>query len=460
VNWNALLPEIILSLGILVLFVLELFSERKHFRVLLLLAALLPIVALFSLFFVNFPARTLFDVFEVNRLNLVGKGFIYLLTSLFLFSLQDYYEKKDSSYNELSYLPLLSTLGLSTLLSSVNLGLLFLSLELSSITIYIMIALLRRDYLSKEGSFKYLVIGAVGTAMLALGSAFYYASTGSMFVVGYSKENSLFLLSLFFIMSALALKISAVPYHFWTPDAYEGAPTPITAYLSTVPKLSLYFLLVNLLAYFSHLKQWLILLAVLSLLSMFYANLVAYVQRSVKRLLAYSSIAHAGYFLLGLSLSDPQLQSALLFYVSVYTLATLGSFTVLTILEKREGFSHHLLDYRGLYSQHPVLSSLFALFLFSTVGIPPMALFVGKLGIFLGLVNSGLFPLALAFVVGSLLSVGYYLRVVVAMFLEEGQRKFEPAKTSSGEAVTLLLCSLGVILFGLFPQLIYNLLSL
>ncbi len=459
-NWNALLPELIISLGILFVFIFDLLLPKREYRFLLYLSLLVPIISLISLFFVEYPAKTFFDLFEVNAINLLGKGVIYLLTSLVLLSMQDYYEKKDSVYTELAYLPLLATLGLSILLSSSNFILLFISLELASISMYIMVSLLKDEYLSKEAGFKYLVIGAVATSMLALGSAFYYASTGSLFLKEYKEENTLFLLALFLILSAIALKASAVPYHFWTPDAYEGAPTPITGYLSSVPKVAVYFLLAQFIVYFHHLKQWLILVAVLSLLSMFYANFVAYAQKSVKRLFAYSTIAHTGYFFLGLAALDSHLQKALLFYVSLYAFASLGVFTIMALLEKREGFSHHILDYRGLYKEHPFLASLFALFLFAFIGIPPMALFVGKLTLFMGLVNSNLLPLALAFAVASIISAGYYLRVVVAMFLEEGEKKFPPARISGGETLVLVVCSLFMILLGIFPHIFYDLIKL
>lgn len=459
-NWNALIPEIVLSLGILLVFVLDLFVQKKHYRALTIISAFVPIASLISLLFVNYPASSLFNVFEVNSLNLLGKAILYILTSLVLFSMHDYYEKKDSVYTELSYLPLLSTLGLSILISAKNLVVVFVSLELASIGMYIMVSLLRGEYLSKEAGFKYLIVGSVGTSMLALGSALYYASTGSLFFKEYRDENSLFLLSMILLLSALALKASAVPYHFWTPDAYEGAPTPITGYLSSVPKVAIYFLLVQLLGYFYHLKQWLVLVAVLSVLSMFYANFVAYTQKSVKRLLAYSTIAHAGYFLLGISTMDQQLQKALLFYVSLYAFASLGSFTLMSVLEKRLGFSHHIFDYRGLFKEHPVLASAFALFLFAFIGIPPMALFIGKLGLFIGLVNTMLLPLALALVLASIVSAGYYLRVVVSMFLEEGEKRFPSVKVSGGEALVLLVCSLLIILLGIFPHLFYDLISL
>ncbi|MCS7263087.1 MAG: NADH-quinone oxidoreductase subunit N [Aquificaceae bacterium] len=459
-NWNALLPELLLSFGTLFVFILDLFATKKHYRALSYLSAFVPVASLLSLFFVEYPAKGFFDLFHVNAVNLLGKAVLYALTSLLLFAMHDYYERKNSVYTELSYLPLLATLGLSLLISSANVVLLLLSLELASISMYLMVALLREEYMPKEAGYKYLILGAVGTSMFALGSAFYYASTGSLFFKEYRDENTLFLLSTLLILSALALKASAVPYHFWTPDAYEGAPTPIAGYLSSAPKVAIYFLLVQLLPYFHHLKLWLILVAVLSLLSMFYANLVAYAQRSVKRLLAYSTVAHAGYFFLGIATLEPQLQKALLFYVSLYAFASLGSFVLMSALEKREGFSHHLLDYRGLYREHPLLASVFALFLFAFIGIPPMALFVGKLTLFMGLVQSLLVPLALAFLVASIVSAGYYLRVVVFMFLEEGERRFPATKVSGGEALTLIVCSLLVLILGLFPHILYDLFRL
>jgi len=193
---------------------------------------------------------------------------------------------------------------------------------------------------------------------------------------------------------------------------------------------------------------------------MFYANFTAYAQRSVKRLLAYSSIAHAGYFLLGISLSDKLLHTGLLFYVSVYTFATLGSFVVLSALEKSQGFTHHILDYRGLGKENLVLGALLSFFLLAFIGIPPMALFVGKLNLFLGLVHAKLVLLAFAFVVASIISAGYYLKVISYIFLEEGERKYKKVSFSAGESLTLLVCFVLVILFGLFPHLLSNFIRL
>ena len=459
-NWNAVLPELILLIGILTLFILELFLAKRHYKFLSILGFIFVFFSAYSVFFVNYPAKVFFDGFSVDGLSLIGKLFILALTGLVLLASYDYFNKKNSIYGELPYLYLIATLGLMVMLSSENLAIIFTGLELASITMYILTGLFKKHYLSKEGAFKYLVIGTTGTSMYALGTGLVYAASGSITIGQSSGENTLFALGVVLLISALALKVSAVPFHFWTPDAYEGAPTPTTAYLSTVPKVAFYFLFVKLLAgLISSFQDWRYIVIAVALLSMFYGNLVAYAQRSVKRLLAYSSIAHAGYFLTALTAVDESLFTALLFYVFVYGLATLGAFTVLAVLEKREGWNHHFLDFKGLYQDSPVLAIMLALFLFALIGIPPAAIFLGKLGIFFGLVKTEQIILAVLFAIASLISAGYYLKVIVYMFLYKGEKKFGSATISAGEAFTILISGFLVILLGLFPQIVLNLLA-
>ena len=458
-NWNAILPETILVAGVLILFILELFLSKKHYKFLNILGFIFVFFSAYSIFFVNYPSKVFFNGFSVDGLSLIGKLFILALTGLVLLSSYDYFSKKNSAYGELPYLYLIATLGLMVMLSSENLAIIFTGLELASITMYILTGLFRKEYLSKEGAFKYLVIGTTGTSMYALGTALVYASSGSITLNSFSGENTLFALGIVLLISALALKVSAVPFHFWTPDAYEGAATPTTAYLSTVPKVAFYFLFVKLLSgLIASFPDWKYVVIILAVLSMFYGNLVAYTQRSVKRLLAYSSIAHAGYFLTALTAVDKHLFTSLLFYVFVYGLATLGAFTVLSVLEKREGWNNHFLDFKGLFQDNPVLAIMFALFLFALIGIPPAAIFLGKLGIFFGLVKTEQIILAILFAVASLISAGYYLKVVVYMFLYGGEKKFGKAEISAGEAFTILASGFLVILLGLFPQIVLNLL--
>ncbi|NPA41054.1 MAG: NADH-quinone oxidoreductase subunit N [Aquificae bacterium] len=458
-NWNALLPEIVLSVGILLIFALEIVLKEKYYKSLTILGFITVVLSAFSVLFVSYPARTLFDGFTVSGFNLIAKFFLLAVTGLVLLSSYDFFIRKKSVYSELSYLYLIALLGFMVMLSSENLAIIFVGLELASITMYILVGLFKKEYFSKEGAFKYLVIGTTGTSMFALGSGLVYGSTGSL-LLGFQKgSDPIFALGVLLLMSALALKVSAVPFHFWTPDAYEGAPTPTTAFLATVPKIAMYFLFVKLTVYmFSALPSWELLIGIVAVASMFYGNLMAYAQRSVKRLLAYSSIAHAGYFTLALTVVDKVLMSSLLFYVFVYALATLGAFTVLSVLEKKEGWTHHFLDFKGIAKEHPFLASALALFLFALIGIPPMAVFVGKLGIFMGLVRSELFIPALLFAIASLISAGYYLKVIVYMFLHEKERDLGETRVSAGESFTLLASVLAVFFFGLFPGFIIDLL--
>ncbi len=458
-NWNTLLPEILLSVGILLVFGLELFLKEKHYKTLTLLSLAVVILSAFSVLFVNYPSVTLFNGFSITGITLVAKFLLLIVTGLVLLASYDFFMKKESVYGELPYLYLLALLGFMVMLSSENLAIIFVGLELASITMYIMVGLFRKEYLSKEGAFKYLVVGATGTSMYTLGSGLVYGSTGSLLLSSQKANDPILALGVLLLMSALALKVSAVPFHFWTPDAYEGAPTPTTSFLATVPKIAMYFLFVKLTIFlFSTIPVWEFLIGVVAVVSMFYGNFMAYAQGSVKRLLAYSSIAHAGYFTLALTKVDSFLFSSLLFYVFVYALATFGAFTVLSILEKKEGWTHHFLDFKGLAKEHPLLSSLLALFLFALIGIPPMAIFVGKLGIFMGLVKNDLLVLAILLVIASLISAGYYLKIIVYVFLYEKERDLGSISVSAGESFALLISAVFVLLLGVFPNTLISLL--
>ncbi len=456
-NWNALIPEFVLSGGILLLFALELFLREKYYRFFTALAAVIVLISSFSVLMVNYPVSTLFGGFSVSAFNLTAKFLLGIITALVLLSSYDFFEKKNSAYGELSYLYLITLLGFMFMLSSENLAIVFVGLELASISMYILVGLFRKNYISKEGAFKYLVLGTAGTSMFVLGTAFVYASTGTLVLNLQKGSGTFFALGVLLLMSALALKVSAFPFHFWTPDAYEGAPTPTTSFLATVPKVAIYFLFAKLTLYlFSSLTSWKFLIGSIAIASMFYGNFLAYAQKSVKRLLAYSSIAHAGYFTLALTLADKFLISSLLFYVFVYALSTLGAFTVLSILEKKDLWTHNFSDFKGIAKEHPVLASFLAFFLFALIGIPPMAIFVGKLGIFMGLIKGEMLILSILFVIASVISAGYYLKVIVYMFFFQKEKSFGAVKVSTGESITLMISSTGILLLGIFPGILLD----
>ncbi len=409
------------------------------------------------LFWTGFSLTLLSFLLSVLLSSSFGKSLMLFLTSLIFLASYDYFNRKDSRYGELSYLYLITLLGLMVLLTTKNLIVAFVGLELYSISAYLLVSLLKGDYPSKEGSFKYLLIGTIGTSLFTLGIALIYGATGSFNLKRFEDYNTLLVLGISLLIFAIGLKVSAFPFHFWTPDAYEGAPTPTTSFIATVPKVGLFFFLSKLSLYlFPAVPQWKYVVGLMATLSMFYGSFVAYTQNSVKRLLAYSSVAHAGYFLVALSVVDKELIKFMLFYVFSYALATLSSFIVLSVLEKKRGWNHRIVDFSGLFKEERLLSSILALNLFALIGIPPMAIFVGKLGIFFILMDKNLTLLAVLFALASLISAGYYLKVVKVMFLDERFKSFERAPLSVGEMTTLITSSILLLVLGLFPNLVLD----
>ncbi|MCS7083547.1 MAG: NADH-quinone oxidoreductase subunit N [Aquificaceae bacterium] len=454
-NLVILIPEIALSFGALIVFIAELFARKKDFSALTYLSGIFISISFLSIFWTPI-GEGLGGMVESNQTTQFLKGVMYILTLLSIISLSEYYSKLNSVYTELSYIMMCALIGLSLLVSSQNLALSFLALELYSISSYVMIGLFRQDVLSKEASFKYLTLGSVATALIALGAGFFYLATGSFELSKLSDQSGPAALACTFLLSGIALKIAAAPFHVWMPDTYEGAPSPVVGFLSSAPKVALFGFLLNLLDVFGSLNQWQIMVAALAILSTIYANLTAYGQNSVKRLLAYSSIAHAGYFLLAFADNTQSLKFALIFYITVYSFATLGTFIAIGILEEKRDFKHHILDYKGLYKTRPGISTILAIFLFSLIGLPPFALFFGKLWLLLGLISAGEFLLAIVLLVASLIGAGYYLKLIVNIFLSEPYKMVKGRRISGGEAIGFSVCLLIVVSLGLFPQIVLS----
>lgn len=462
---EAMYPDIIMLVGIIVVFILDLFLSEDYYKTLSLLGGAFSFLsAIFCLkAFKYVPFDLMWRQFNlyihINSYVLVGKLFIYLITGFIIIASADYFLDKSSKNKELVYIYMTAALGLSLTFSSKNLVLIFSSLELASLSMYLIAGIFKDDYLSKEGSFKYLILGSFATVNFVLGAAFYLLSTNSLNIEPKSVTNNTFLaLSAIFLFSALLLKVSSFPFHFWTPDTYEGAPTPSTAFLSTVPKISFFFLLTIFFTYiFPAVNGFSIITQVVGIVSMFYGSFVAYNQSSVKRMLAYSSIAHAGYFLIGLSSYNQFNIPAVLFYVITYSFATAGSFLILSVLERKVNWRNNFDDFRGLYRSQPVLAFTFAILIFALIGIPPFALFFGKLGIFLGLVKDNLVFTAFLFVIGSVVGAGYYLKLLVYIFLKDRDEKFIAENLSFFEKLSIGAFAFLVVIFGIFPNFLIDL---
>ena len=362
---------------------------------------------------------------------------------------------------------LLSTGGASLLGQARDLVVLFLALETLSLPAYILAAARRNDALSIEAGMKYFILGAVASGLLLYGTALLYGAGGSTHFSQLAKavgdrpwsENFLFLAGAVLVLAGLLFKLAAAPLHMWAPDVYQGAPTPATVFFSTGVKAAAFLALVRVL--FQALEPlrvgeagleaagWFTWLQGFAIATMTVANITALVQKDVKRLLAYSSVAHAGYLIMGV-LCRHQGAVALVFYLLAYTFMTGGAFLLVAWLESEKGGTS-LESYRGLSTRHPALAAIFSVFLFSLAGIPPTAGFFSKFYLFRAAVNEGLIELTIIAVLNSLVSAYYYLRVMVSMYMEPAAETTSPAPFSAHMAVGVAVCLALVLLLGILP---------
>ena len=366
----------------------------------------------------------------------------------------------DRNIERFEYYPLLLfCISGMTLMSSVNdLVMLFIALELLSIPLYVLAGFARPDEKSEESALKYFLLGAFASAFLIYGIALVYGGTGTTafpeIVEGaMGGDLSLTLAGVGLILAGLAFKVAAVPFHMWTPDVYEGAPTPVTAFMSVGAKAAGFAALgrIFLLTLQSLGDDWVPVVAALAALTIVLGNLVAIVQSNIKRMLAYSSIAHAGYMMMAVAANNNRGLSALLFYVSVYAITNLGAFAVLTTMADREGEDLSFTPYEGLAKRRPWVAAAMALFMLSLSGIPPTGGFVGKYYIFLATIEADLIWLAVLGVLTSVVSAYFYLYVIVRMYFYDSRRDV-PSRLYPTLATAILLTAIGTLVLGLWPD--------
>jgi NADH-quinone oxidoreductase subunit N len=366
---------------------------------------------------------------------------------------------RDRHIERYEYYPLLlfSTSGM-TLMSSVNdFTILFIALELLSIPLYVLAGFARPAEESEESALKYFLLGAFASAFLIYGIALIYGGSGTTafpeIVEGAMGGNlTLTLVGAGLVLAGLAFKVAAVPFHMWTPDVYEGAPTPVTAFMSVGAKTAGFAALgrVFLSTLPSQSDNWMPVVAVLAGLTMILGNVVALSQTNIKRMLAYSSIAHAGYLLMGMAAHNGRGLAGMLFYLLAYAFTNLGAFTVLAMMARPEGEDLSFKPYMGLAKRQPWVAAAMALFMFSLTGIPPTAGFVGKYYLFWAAVEADLTWLALLGVLTSLISAFFYLRVVVAMYFSAPSRQ-ATSRLYPTLATALLVTATATLILGLLP---------
>lgn len=394
-------------------------------------------------------------------------NFVFLLGGGLALSISAAYLKRQGiARGEYYTLILFSTMGAMLMGSSADLLMVFLGLETLSIPLYILAAFLRRSQPSQEAGLKYFLLGAFSSALFLYGIALVYGATGTTQLMGLisalpqALEARPFLLygGLGLMLVGLGFKAAAVPFHTWAPDVYEGAPTSVTAFMAVAAKVGAFaaMLRVFALAFPALAVSWATIVGALAILTMILGNVVAVVQLNLKRLLAYSSIAHAGYLLIAVAAAQSPLllqaaESSLLFYLLVYTLMTLGAFGVIILAEGR-GENLSLEDLGGLAARHPWVGAMMAVFMISLAGLPPTAGFFAKFYVFKAAVDAGELGLALVGALTSVISVYYYLRVVYYIYVRPAAAE-RPLYASPLALIGLGLMALGVLLLGLYPPL-------
>ncbi|MBI3998056.1 MAG: NADH-quinone oxidoreductase subunit N [Armatimonadetes bacterium] len=464
--WS-LAPEFWLTgLGLLLLIV-DLFvgEDRKVLvgwvAILGLLLSLPPILGLQGT-----PARTVFfSAYAVDGFAIFFKIIVVIATILVILSAMESFRRQTRFEGELYILLVFTSLGLILMAGSADLILLALAIEFVSLTSYVLAGYFKTDARSNEAGIKYFLFGASASAVMIYGFSILYGLTGETGLyaiaarIRTSPEPAL-VVAVALSLAGLGFKISMVPFHQWTPDVYEGAPTPVAAYLSVASKAAGFAALVRLLlvAIAPSGIDWITLMAGLAAVSMTLGNLLALPQRNIKRMLAYSSISHAGFLLIGVAAFKGDFGTpGLLIYLLAYTFTNLGAFFVAVVLGERLG-SDEIPDYAGMAQRSPVLAFLMALFMLSLTGIPPTAGFFGKFYIFAGAINNDLLWLAVVGIINSVVSLYYYVNVIRVMYLVPPASP-EPVAEPAALRVALGIAALGTLLIGLFPQPFINLVS-
>ena len=465
----ALAPVLVLSVFAMGVLVLDLWTGKN--KTLLMFISLVGLLMTTISAFAKhpLPAFAFTDSYIVDHLSIFFICIFTLSSALTILLSFEYNERKGIKAGEYYALILLCTVGMIILASSTDLIMIFLGIEIVSICLYVLAGFRRDDPVSNEAALKYFLLGAFSTGFLLYGMTLIYGSTGStnLFkIAGFIKtegaqSNPLILMGIVLLVIGFGFKVAAVPFHMWAPDVYHGSPTPVTAFMAVGPKAAAFaaFFRVFTEAIPDMSLSWEILLCIIAVLSMFVGNLGAIMQTNIKRMLAFSSISHAGYLLIAVIAKSSLAGSGLLFYMLAYAFTTFGAFAIIILLGKKEEENLELENYSGLAYKHPILALSMTVFLLSLGGLPPFAGFVAKFYIFSAAIEEGFVILVVIAVLNSAISFYYYLKVVVYMYMKEPENEFQISLTPMTLFV-VILGIIGTVELGIFPDPIIALTSL
>lgn len=452
-------PEIFLSLSAMALLMLGVFRGDRATRMVSVLA-IGTLVVTFILVSCITPGRTVAfaGMFIADAFGTFIKGLILIGSSLAIILSFGYVRSEQMERFEFPVLILFATIGMLMMVSANDLMSLYLGLELQSLALYVIAAFKRDSMRATEAGLKYFVLGALSSGMLLYGCSLIYGFTGTTNFTEIAKVlasqpeiNIGLIVGIVFLSAGLAFKSSAVPFHMWTPDVYEGAPTPVTAFFAAAPKIAALALFIRaMITPFGDLTdQWRQIIILISIGSIALGAVAAIGQSNIKRLMAYSSIGHVGYALIGLAAGSEQGIRGLLIYLAIYLAMTIGAFVVILSMRRKEGTVETIEDLSGLASKQPMMALAMAIFMFSLAGIPPLAGFFAKFYVFAAAIEVKLYTLAVIGVIGSVIGAYYYLRIVKIMYMDPPVEAFEPMRKELG--IVLTATALFTLFFFAYP---------
>ena len=460
-----ILPELFLSLSIMTLLMVGIFV-KKSFRLVNLLTIFTLIFA--SALVLNQPDEII-KIF--NGSYIIDKFSIFMKILTLLFSLfvlllsKDYLKTNNIDKIEYPVLILASTLGMILMISSYDLIVFYLGLELQSLCLYILASFQRENERSTEAGLKYFVLSALASGLLLYGCSLIYGFTGSTNFEVISNNlkdaNTGAVFGIVFVIVGLAFKVSAVPFHMWTPDVYEGSPTSVTSFFALIPKIAALAVFIRFMyvPFVNVIDQWQIIVVFLSIASMILGAFAAIGQNNIKRLMAYSSIGHMGYALAGIATGSNEGIQSTLIYLTIYLVMNLGAFGCIFMMKRENNFYENISDLSGLSKNHPLLALGFLIILFSLAGIPPLAGFFAKFYIFMSVIEQSMYFLAIVGLISTVISAFYYLRVIKIIYFDPPKEKYDQVQYL-GLKISLALSTILMLLYFIYPSGLISLVSI
>ena len=463
INWQLLMPELVIALTLIIVLVFDLFDSisKTVLGWMTIVGAGIALWVSIQMHQAGTVGTQFNEMFKVDSFSLFFNIIFLVSTILVALISMSYLDRGDRKQGPYYLLILLATLGMMLMAAGNELIIVFLGLELMSLSLYVLAGFFRDSPASSEAGMKYLLLGAFASAFFLYGIALIYGGAGTTSVPAIAEaitaenKSPLLLAGMFLLVVGFGFKVAIVPFHQWAPDVYEGAPTTIAAFISAGPKAAGFaaFLRIFMEALPNLQVEWSGVLILLAMLTMTVGNVIAIAQTNIKRMLAYSSIAHAGYVLIGLAAANDDGISSVMLYLLIYCVMNIGAFGAVILAKTEDGESLMISDYAGLGTRKPLLAMFMTVMLLSLAGFPPTAGFVGKFYIFKSAVGAGHIWLVIIGAINTAISAFYYLRVVVTMYMREPEEELEFSPYASTLVVGLILAVVGILLIGILPSL-------